>query len=76
MAAEFPDKAAEIEKAKSSSDLKGILGSIITEAQSNNGAAVGRVKEWESRNSNIRIQELTVIRASKIDTNIIPGVLP
>lgn len=76
LAAEFPDKADEIGKAKSNSDLKGILDSVMTEAQSTNSVAAGRVKEWESRNSNIRIQELTVIRATKIDTNAIPGVLP
>jgi hypothetical protein len=76
LAAEFPDKADAIGKATSNSDLKGILDGIMTDAQSNNGVASGKVIEWESRNLNIRIQELNVIRVNKIDTSGIPGVLP
>lgn len=76
LAADFPDSASDINKAGSTSDLRVIFEGIVKNSQSNHQNVVGQVQTYEDQQRNLRLQQMSVIRASKIKTEDIPGVLP
>jgi hypothetical protein len=76
LAAEFPDKSADINAAKTTSDLKKILDDLVTESNDKKVLVNGRLEQYENRQQNIRLEELRVFRVEKINPDDVPGMLP
>ena len=76
LAAEFPDSAPSINNAQSTSDLRTIFNQIMTDSQNRSTEAAGHLQTYEDKQRNLRLEEMTVIRAQKIRPEEIPGILP